>query len=52
MAALLDARAFFAATYSQVRVLPIWQQAIIFAFAMLIGLILQYLVLSLTSGSL
>ena len=43
---------FFAATYSQVRVLPIWQQAIIFAFAMLVGLILQYLFLSLTSGSL
>ena len=43
---------FFSATYHQVRVLPIWQQAIIVAFAMLIGLILQYLFLSLTSGSL
>ena len=43
---------FFSATYHQVRVLPIWQQAIIVAFAMLIGLILQYLLLSLTSGSL
>ena len=42
----------FSATYHQVRVLPIWQQAIIVAFAMLIGLILQYLFLSLTSGSL
>ena len=43
---------FFTATYSQVRVLPIWQQAIILAFAMLIGSILQYLFLSLASGSL
>ena len=43
---------FFSATYHQVRVLPVWQQAIIVAFAMLIGLILQYLFLSLTSGSL
>ena len=43
---------FFSATYHQVRVLPIWQQAIIVAFAMLVGLILQYLFLSLTSGSL
>ena len=43
---------FFSATYHQVRVLPIWQQAIIVAFAMLIGLILQYLFSSLTSGSL
>ena len=43
---------FFSATCHQVRVLPVWQQAIIVAFAMLVGLILQYLFLSLTSGSL
>ena len=43
---------FISATYHQVRMLPIWQQAIIVAFVISVGTILQFLFLSLAHESL
>jgi rod shape-determining protein MreD len=42
---------FISATYHQVRMLPIWQQAVIVAFVISVGTILQYLFLSLAHES-